>query len=480
MKNRTILQDFEWYLPEDGNFWNKAAGEAKHLAELGITEVWLPPAYKGAQGKADVGYGVYDMYDLGEFDQKGTIPTKYGTKDAYIAAIREFQKNGIKVLADIVFNHRMGADETEDVMASKDSEDNREQQISGESQIKAWTKFTFPGRHGKYSDFIWDWTDFDGVDWDENTKQNGIFLFHDKTWDDEVDKERGNFDYLMGADLDVGNPKVIEELDRWGKWYVEETGVDGFRLDAVKHIRFAFFPHWLSKLRNDTTKELPAVAEYWNPDMGSLCHYLDCTGQCLSLFDVPLHYHFKQASEANGNYDMRHILQDTLMTKRPDYAVTIVDNHDTQPGQALQSWVREWFKPLAYALILLRREGTPCVFYGDLYGIPHDNIAPVEGLETLLKLRQSHAYGRQTDYFDDPHMIGWTRSGEKGVKNSGMAVLMTDNTAGNKRMCVGIEHAGETFVDALGHREDEVLLDEVGCGNFSVAGGSVSVWIPKS
>lgn len=48
--------------------------------------IWLPPAFK-ATGEHDVGYGVYDLYDLGEFDQKGTIPTKYGTKDEYLDAI---------------------------------------------------------------------------------------------------------------------------------------------------------------------------------------------------------------------------------------------------------------------------------------------------------------------------------------------------------------------------------------------------------
>ena len=54
-----------------------------------------------------MGYGVYDMYDLGEFDQKGTIRTKYGTKEEYLAAIRAFHAQGIRVYADIVLNHRM-------------------------------------------------------------------------------------------------------------------------------------------------------------------------------------------------------------------------------------------------------------------------------------------------------------------------------------------------------------------------------------
>ena len=44
-----------------------------------------------------------------------------------------------------------------------------------------------------------------------------------------------------------------------------------------------------------------------------------------------------------------------------------MDNHDTQPCQSLESWVEPWFKPLAYALILLRRDGYPCVFQGDYH-----------------------------------------------------------------------------------------------------------------
>ena len=114
--NETMMQYFEWYLPNDGIWWRRCEAKAEALAKMGVTEVWLPPAYKGTS-QEDVGYGVYDMYDLGEFDQKGTIRTKYGTKKEYLAAIKAMHKAGIKVFADIVLNHRLGADETEDVMA---------------------------------------------------------------------------------------------------------------------------------------------------------------------------------------------------------------------------------------------------------------------------------------------------------------------------------------------------------------------------
>ena len=91
-KNDTLLQAFEWYLPDDSQHWNKLKVLAPSFSNLGVTVVWLPPAYKGAGGVHDVGYGVYDLYDLGEFDQKGTIPTKYGTKQEYLDAIDALQK----------------------------------------------------------------------------------------------------------------------------------------------------------------------------------------------------------------------------------------------------------------------------------------------------------------------------------------------------------------------------------------------------
>ena len=111
MDNGIMAQYFEWYLPSDSTLWKKLGARAKELADEGVTSVWMPPAYKGQAGVQDVGYGVYDLYDLGEFDQKGTVPTKYGTKDEYLAAIKALQSAGINVYGDIVFNQMMGADE---------------------------------------------------------------------------------------------------------------------------------------------------------------------------------------------------------------------------------------------------------------------------------------------------------------------------------------------------------------------------------
>ena len=116
-QNGVMMQYFHWYLPDDGSLWNQVVEEAEELAKIGITSIWLPPAYKGTAGGMDVGYGIYDLFDLGEFDQKGSVRTKYGTKDEYIRAIKAAQKVGINVYADVVFNHKLGADREEEMEA---------------------------------------------------------------------------------------------------------------------------------------------------------------------------------------------------------------------------------------------------------------------------------------------------------------------------------------------------------------------------
>ena len=478
--NETMIQFFEWYLTSDGLFWQTAANEAKYLSEIGINYIWLPPAYKGTGGKEDVGYGVYDLYDLGEFDQKGSIRTKYGTKDEYLNAINILHQNNLKVLADIVFNQKMGADETEKVIAIEDNPNDRTEQIGEPKEITAWTKFTFPGRNDIYSSFKWNWTHFHGIDWDEATQRSSIFRFYGKHWDEAVDKENGNFDYLMGCDVDLNNVDVVEELISWGKWYLETTNIDGFRIDAVKHIRASFFEDWLKTLRETTQKDLFTVGEYWSGNIESLKSYLSNTDYMLSLFDVPLHYNLYNACHSNGTYDMRTIFNNTLVSTIPEKAVTFVDNHDTEPGQALESWIDDWFKPLAYSLILLRKDGLPCVFYGDLYGIPSKNISSKKGiLEKLLYVRNHFAYGVQTDYFNDPHIIAWTREGDSEHYNSGMVVIMTNSNGGCLQMNVGKNLANSVLYDYTGNLQEPAYVDQEGNGIFYVNGGSVSIWVKK-
>ncbi len=476
-KNETMMQYFEWYLPNDGLWWKRCAAKAKRLSGLGVTAVWLPPAYKGIS-QEDVGYGVYDLYDLGEFDQKGTVRTKYGTREEYLQAISAFHAVGIRVFGDIVLNHRMGGDATENVKAVTDSAEDRLQQLGDEETVKVWSRFTFPGRKGKYSRFTWNHTHFTGTDYAENAEYaDRIFRFKGKHWAPETDPEKGNFDYLMGMNVDTQNPVVVRETEKWLRWYLEVTGIDGLRLDAVKHISFPFYRDLLASLRGRGYPDLPAVGEYWSGDTERLQHYLEAVNYSMSLFDVPLHYHFFEASEQGRNYDMREIFRNTLVQTNPGNAVTFVDNHDTQLGQSLQSFIRDEFKPLAYALILLRQDGIPCVFYSDYYGNPVRNRPMVPNLGKMMKIRRFYAYGEQVDAMEDPHLIGWVRRGDPAYPASGIAVVLSNAEGGQKRMEIGRSFAGQSFHDALGNCAEPVTIDEEGFGLFSCQEESVSIWV---
>jgi alpha-amylase len=158
MGKGVMFQYFEWNCKTDGSLWRELAGRAQEIRNLGTTAVWMPPAYKAMDGPSGVGYAPYDLYDLGEFNQKGSVRTKYGTREEYLAAIEAVQAVGMDAYADIVLDHRLGADDTEEVEVEEVSPDNRNVIISpGPFKIRAWSHYKFPGRGRKYSAFEWHW-----------------------------------------------------------------------------------------------------------------------------------------------------------------------------------------------------------------------------------------------------------------------------------------------------------------------------------
>ena len=472
-----MMQAFEWDTPADGGYYKFLKENAKKIKDAGIDALWLPPMCKGG-GDQDVGYGIYDLWDLGEFDQKGTVRTKYGTKEELLEAIDELHKNEIKVYADVVLNHKGNADFEEEFMARMVDQNNRAKDVSEDMKIKAWTGFDFPGRAGKYSDFVWHYYHFTGVDYDANTDTKAIFriLGDGKYWDEGVSDEKGNFDYLMNADIDHSHPEVREEIFKWVDWFMEETGVDGFRYDALKHISDEFIYDLSKHIMEKKKDDFYLFGEYWQYDEGQIDGYLDDTDWKIDLFDVPLHFHMQEASKSNGNYDMRNIFNNTIVENHPLQAVTFVDNHDSQPGQSLDSWVEDWFKEIAYSLILFRKDGYPCIFAGDYYGLKGEiKKDPLkEMIDKMLDVRKKYSFGDQDEYFDNPQVVGWVRRTD--ADTSSLAILISIGDMAEKQMFVGEEEAGKVYIDLSGNNKNTVTIDEDGNGVFNVGPGSVSYW----
>ncbi|EGB4753514.1 alpha-amylase [Escherichia coli] len=434
--------------------------------------------------------GGFVLAPLGEFDQKGSIPTKYGDKAQLLAAIDALKRNDIAVLLDVVVNHKMGADEKEAIRVQRVNADDRTQIDEEIIECEGWTRYTFPARAGQYSQFIWDFKCFSGIDHIENPDEDGIFkIVNDYTgegWNDQVDDELGNFDYLMGENIDFRNHAVTEEIKYWARWVMEQTQCDGFRLDAVKHIPAWFYKEWIEHVQEVAPKPLFIVAEYWSHEVDKLQTYIDQVEGKTMLFDAPLQMKFHEASRMGRDYDMTQIFTGTLVEADPFHAVTLVANHDTQPLQALEAPVEPWFKPLAYALILLRENGVPSVFYPDLYGAHYEDVGGdgqtypidmpiIEQLDELILARQRFAHGVQTLFFDHPNCIAFSRSGTD--EYPGCVVVMSNGDDGEKTIHLGENYGNKTWRDFLGNRQESVVTDENGEATFFCNGGSVSVWV---
>ncbi len=469
-KNETVLQAFYWemgtedYLknyPEEKNLWLLLAQKAPELSEVGFTTIWLPPANKAMGGESDVGYATYDLWDLGEFNQKGTTRTKYGTKKELESAIAALHNEGIKVYYDAVLNHRMGADRTENVKLSDKSPNKPNQTIS------AWTVFNFPGRNNKYSKMKWNWQHFDGTDW------NGkVYLFEGKTWDETP----YGFDYLMGADVDYENPEVQKDVTDWGKWIINDIGFDGFRLDAVKHIDYRFINQFINDVQKSSSKDLFFVGEAWIEDINTLVKFLDTVNNDdLKVFDFPLRRSFEDM--INGT-DMR-TLQYTGLVNKEGYknrAVTFVDNHDTNRGEDKRGIYKRKYQ--AYAYILTREHGIPVVYWKDYYIYNMKNE-----LDKLLEVRKYFAYGPGYEVDNnDEDVYSYVREGLEEVEGDGLVLMISDGESGeiiSKR--INSRQPNTTFYDYTGHVQGKIITDERGYGDFKVRKSENegwSVWVP--
>ena len=299
-----------------------------------------------------------------------------------------------------------------------------------------------------------------------------------------MDTEKGNYDYLMFADLDYSHPEVREDVKNWGAWVAEELKLKGMRFDAIKHFDEGFLLEFMQNLDTAVGEGWFLVGEFWKTDLEDLTGYLSRMEHKFNLFDAPLVYNFSRISQGDAA-DLRQVFDKSLVQCEPYNAVTLVMNHDTQPSQALAAPISDWFIPHSYALILLRESGYPCLFYGDVYGlkggVENDWREPtVQGkIPDLTLARKLYAYGEQNDYFDAPNCVGWVRRGTWDHPD-GVAVVLSNASADEKNMFVGELHTGEKWTDIMGWSDTEVEIGDDGFGMFPVGPTSIGVFVNKA
>ena len=411
-----LMQGFYWNahpgditLATDGVWWDTVATVAPELSHAGFQMVWLPPPSKGMSGVYDMGYGLYDYYDLGAINQKGIQRTRFGTRAELEQAISTLHAQGLEVMADLVLNHRAGADA---------------QQSYDCGSGTGWFAFTplsgrFPG----------DSTHFhpNQEHCDTNPPYHSKDFFEDicyfRDWNTILDPSQPNNGWYNGPHT-LG--KVGDSLIVWGRWLINEIGFDAVRMDAVKHIEPGFIAPFLVELRS--SPQPFAIGEFFDSDLSKVRSWYDdvvtfngnqgngAPNASVAFFDFNLRYALRDLCNSS-TYNLAN-LNDAGMRFYtnpfpPEAIVTFAENHDvdrigwvvtnSSDPDAIQygntylkletdSGHDPIFKDkhLAYAYIMAA-EGKPMVFWKDYfwYGLADE-------IKWLITLRRYTAGGAST------------------------------------------------------------------------------------
>lgn len=409
--------------PGDGDagsewWWDYIAGQAHALQQAGFSAIWLPPVTKGASGTESIGYDVFDDYDLGAKNQKGTVPTRYGSREQLQRCAAILRANGIDIYLDIVNHQRDGGNDF---------------------------VYTYPGADG--------------------TAGAGRFPkcaddFHPNVPPDPYVTDSS---LSFGDDLSPMNcipaGYVFNALIDSCDWLTRTLDVQGYRFDDAKGISTAFtLP--LATSKSMTGKFV--VGELISP-IGDISSWVfrGMQGKA-SAFDYPLHFSIAGMCNNPGSFDMTQLDDTGFTAQSPFNSVTFVENHDTDSSPSLQPVVTN--KMLGYAFILTI-EGYPSVYYRD-YSTDVNCYGLKPYIDNLLWIHEKLASGATQQRWKDFNVFAYERLGTPGL------LTALNNDPDNAHTITVATNFGPNVAlhDYTGHSPD-VETDE---------NGSVAITVPQN
>ncbi len=245
--------------------WQEIAARIPELAEAGYSSLWLPPPTKGSGGLS-VGYDLWDPFDLGGQDQRGTIRTRYGTEAELIRLVETAHRFGLRVYFDNIMNHRAfdvpGYNEQTpiDVYPGLVPEDFH-LRVTAEGFYRKWDNTRNWGDAWQVMNLgLADLIDLaqEPGEWNQNFGRTEGATFPKIRFVRQPDRpefycyrpdgtyvgfgpSNGLSAGLIGSNTAFYAERVEDHLNRAARWLIDRTKADGLRLDAVKHVRADFF-----------------------------------------------------------------------------------------------------------------------------------------------------------------------------------------------------------------------------------------------
>ncbi|WP_026950142.1 alpha-amylase family glycosyl hydrolase [Algoriphagus mannitolivorans] len=328
-----------------GDF-NGVIQKLDHVKELGANAIWFMPIMPSP---------TYHKYDV--TDYKAVHPD-YGTMEEFKNLIAEAHKRDIKIVIDMIINHT--------------------------STEHPWFQESKSGRDNPYRDY-YVWAQKDTIADFLNKKTITLDSDNIRQWHDPGQGEDYYYGFFWGGmpDLNFDNPKVREEIYEIGRFWLEEVGVDGFRLDAAKHI----FPDDRPLDNHAFWKEFRAKMEAIKPDIylvGEVYDKKEIVAPYLpglpALFNFDFHYTLLETMNTEDGMLLAKKQKDIIDFYQgitPNFIdATISSNHD-QP-RLLNELGSDPDKYKQAIAVLLTMPGAPYLYYGEEIGMlglkPDENI----------------------------------------------------------------------------------------------------------
>ncbi len=272
--------------------------------------------------------------------------------------------------------------------------------------------------------------------------------------------------FFYDYDQDVLSTK--EGLRDWTLWLDSNVGIEGLRMDAVKHFPASFVSYLMGELQANNQSPDLIVGEFFDFNPSSLKGWTDAVNGGMSaaaqaeisvkVFDFALRSALKSACDQFG-YDARNVFNSGIVKGvggNKDHTVTFINNHD----------FREMDEPivndplLPYAYILTNPEiGTPTLFYSDYYGIANANAPTVPlavDLKRLIELNQKFIEGASSVDYLSAIGSSYPITYFSGYNNT--SLIYQTNFGGpdsDKAAIIAINFAGEPL-------EAEVTVNSIG------------------
>ena len=313
-----MLQGFYWDSYSDSQ-WTKLESQADEFAEF-FDLVWIPQSGH-CSGYNSMGYD--DLYWFTNYN------SSFGTKAQLQSMINTFSSKGIGTIADVVINHR--------------------------KNVSNWVDFPAETYKGvtyqlKSTDICRDDDGGAALTW---ATQNGYSL--------SANNDTGE-DWGGMRDLDHSSANVQKSVKAYIKMLLDDLGYAGFRYDMTKGYAAQY-----TGIYNSYANPTYSVGEYWDGNLSAVKAWIDGTkvsGVVQSAaFDFPFRYTIRDAVNNNKWTNLAGTSRGLNMESNyARYAVTFVENHDTQYRSASdpQDPIKQNVE--AANAYMLAMPGTPCIF----------------------------------------------------------------------------------------------------------------------